>query len=77
MTIRTTDKLACVKRELMRRRRHYPAKVARRRMTALRARREIMLMAAIVEDYCAAVGKEASLSSLLPGMFHVEKTADR
>ena len=50
MRFRTAEKLQCAERELKRRMRTYPTKVANHRMTKLEAEREIDLMADIALD---------------------------
>lgn len=50
-TITETDKLLCVERELMYRRRVYARLMQNGKMTPNVARREINLMEAIVQDY--------------------------
>lgn len=59
--ISTTDKLACVTRELMMRKRVYPRWVADRRISEGMAAHQIACMEAIVEDYKVAVEKERLL----------------
>lgn len=54
------DKLACLERELMRRKRVYPNRVLTRRMSAREAGREIELMHQLIADYAAKVRKEAA-----------------
>ena len=53
--ITAAEKLACAERELKVRQRAYPGRVQRRRMTAAKAAHELACMAAIAEDYRAAV----------------------
>ena len=55
MTITNRDKLACAERELAFRSRVYDRLVVRGKMSKTEQGRELELMAAIVEDYRAAV----------------------
>jgi hypothetical protein len=59
--ITTTDKLACVKRELLMRKRVYPRWVEDKRISEGLATHQIACMEAIVEDYEALVVKERLL----------------
>ena len=45
------DKLTCVRRELALRERVYPILIAKGKLQAAKAERELELMAAIIEDY--------------------------
>jgi hypothetical protein len=58
VTITNRDKLACCERELAFRNRVYTRLVVRGKMTKTEQGRELELMAAIVEDYRAAVSAE-------------------
>jgi hypothetical protein len=49
------DKLECVKRELIMRKKVYPRWVEQGKMTLTKADHEIAVMASIVEDYLADV----------------------
>lgn len=57
--ITTSDKLACVKRELAMRKNVYPRFVEQNRMSAGKAAHELAAMEAIVADYEAALMEEA------------------
>jgi hypothetical protein len=56
--ITNQDKLACVERELAFRNRVYARLITRGKMSPNEARRETMLMEAIVEDYRALVAAD-------------------
>jgi hypothetical protein len=58
MSISNQDKLKCIERELSYRRYVYPRRVAAKRMAAMKARDEIMIMEAIVEDYLKLAATE-------------------
>ncbi len=62
MRITVHDKLACVDRELKRRRRVYPGRVLTHRMSKADAERGVAVMAAIVEDYIELVALDTEFS---------------
>ena len=53
--ITDADRYACALRELERRRRDYPVRIANHRLTRDRARWEYAVMASIVQDYAERV----------------------
>jgi hypothetical protein len=63
--ISTKEKCDCVRRELALRMRVYPGWVARHKITAKNAAREIEVMTAIVEDYCRMADQERRQEQLL------------
>ena len=67
--ISTSQKLACVQRELRIRQRVYPGRVERGRMSPSKAAHELRCMAAILEDLRATLEWEQSISPPLPGFF--------
>jgi hypothetical protein len=62
------QKLDCVERELQRRRRHFPVRVANRRMSQRVAEHELELMRAVVEDYAARVADERLSARISPSL---------
>lgn len=57
-TFTATEKFKEIERELLMRRRVYPRFVEQKKMSQTQADRQIALMDAIADDYCAQVGGE-------------------